>query len=182
MITFIKATNTDFVSGLNVELQSLVEQEQKLINIINRLTFVNSGHDGKVKSDGSALVYNLSASTSDFSDDLTTVGVDLAEFINLLEGKNIITPNNGEINYPTKEIIDLDEQDFFKVVSQTFLDKNKLEQFKTALLPNGNNIGGTSYNSPVEPIKLLGDILSDLNKKYEKEQRQQNTINEHKQR
>ena len=29
-------------------------------------------------------------------------------------------------------------------------------------------------NSPVEPLKVLDDILSDLNKKYEKEQRQQN--------
>jgi len=190
MITFIKATNTDFVSGLNVELQSLVEQEQKLINIIDRLTFVNSKHDGKVKSDGSALVYNLSASTSDFSDDLTKVGVDLAEFINLLEGKNIITPNNGEINYPTKEITNLDEQDFFKVVSQTFLDKNKLEQFKNALLPNGNTIGGATYNpsEQPDPLKLLEKILGlrtidafdfnigkdSLHEKYTKEQRQQN--------
>jgi hypothetical protein len=188
MITFIKATNTDFVSGLNVELQSLLEQEQKLINIIDRLNFVDSGYDGKIKGDGSPLVYNVSDSTGDFLEDLNTVGVDLFEFINLLEVKNIITPNNGEINYPTKEIIDLDEQDFFKVVSQTFLDKNKLEQFKTALLPNGNNIGGVSYNTPTDPVKLLERILGlraidafdfnigkdSLHEKYTKEQRQQN--------
>jgi hypothetical protein len=188
MITYIKTTNTDFVSGLNVELQSLLEQEQKLINIIDKLNFVDSDHDGKIKSDGSPLVYTLSKPNGDFLNDLNIVGVDIIEYIQLLENKNIISQNNGEINYPTKEITDLDEQDFFKVVSQTFLDKNKLEQFKTALLPNGNNIGGVSYNNPIEPVQLLERILGlrpidafDLNigkdslhEKYTKEQRQQN--------
>jgi hypothetical protein len=174
MITYIKTTNSDFVLGLNVELQSLLEQEQKLINIIDKLNFVDSGYDGKIKSDGSPLVYNVSNSTGDFLEDLNTVGIDLSEFIMLLQNKNIININRSDIEYPTKEITDLEEQDFFKVVSQTFLDKNKLEQFKTALLPNGNNIGGKLINSPIEPLKVLDDILSDLNKKYEKEQRQQN--------
>lgn len=192
MIKYIKAVNTDFVSGLNIELQSLLEQEQKLINIIDKLNFVNLGYDGKIKSDGSPLVYNLSAytsgSTGDFKDDLKVVGVDLKEFINLLVDKNIITANGVNVEYPTKEIQNTNEQDFFKVLSQTFLDKNKLEQFKTFLLPNGNNIGGSSYNSPIEPVKLMDNILGlrpidafDLNigkdslhEKYTKEQRQQN--------
>jgi len=174
MVTFIKGINDNFVSGLNVELQSLIEQQQKLINIIDKLNYVDEGYDGKIKSDGSPLVYTLSTTTGDLLSDLNTVSIDLREFIQLLEIKNIITPDGGEIEYPTKEITDLEEQDFFKVVSQTFLDSNKLEQFKTALLPNGNNIGETPINTPIEPVKLLDDILRELNKKYEKEQRQQN--------
>ena len=191
MIKYIKDTNTDFVSGLNVELQSMLEQEQKLINIIDKLNFVDGKHDGKIKSDGSALVYNLSSGTTgDFSADLRIVGEDLKEFIKLLDTNKIITPvgTGTTVTYPTKEISEKSEQNFFKVVSQTFLDKNKLEQFKTFLLPNGNTIGDKTYNNDPAPLKLLEKILGlrtidaidfnigsdSLHEKYTKEQRQQN--------
>jgi hypothetical protein len=191
MITFIKGINADFVSGLNVELQSLLEQQQKLINIIDKLNFVIKDYDGKIKSDGSALVYNvILASMGDFISDIEIVGKDLKEFMESLGGKKIITPNNTTVVYPTKNIEEKVEQEFFKVVSQTFLDKNKLEQFKNALLPNGNTIGGVTYNpsEQPDPLKLLEKILGlrgidaidfniggdSLHEKYTKEQRQQN--------
>jgi hypothetical protein len=191
MITFIKGINADFVSGLNVELQSLLEQQQKLINIIDKLNFVIKDYDGKIKSDGSPLVYNVAISSAgDFISDIKIVGKDLKEFMESLGGKNIITPNNTTVEYPTKNIEDKAEQEFFKVVSQTFLDKNKLEQFKNALLPNGNTIGGVTYNpsEQPDPLKLLEKILGlrgidtidfniggdSLHEKYTKEQRQQN--------
>ena len=191
MITFIKGINADFVSGLNVELQSLLEQQQKLINIIDKLNFVIKDYDGKIKSDGSPLVYNVAISSAgDFISDIEIVGKDLKEFMESLGGKKIITPNNTTVVYPTKNIEDKVEQEFFKVVSQTFLDKNKLEQFKNALLPNGNTIGGVTYNpsEQPDPLKLLEKILGlrgidaidfniggdSLHEKYTKEQRQQN--------
>jgi outer membrane protein OmpA-like peptidoglycan-associated protein len=196
MITFIKGINADFVSGLNIELQLLLEQQQKLINIIDKLNFVVEDYDGKIKGDGSPLVYNvILASVGDFISDIEIVGNDLKEFMELLGGKKIITPNNDPVVYPTKNIEDKVEQEFFKVVSQTFLDKNKLEQFKNALLPNGNTIGGVTYNpsGKPDPLKLLEKILGlrtidafdfnigkdSLHEKYTKEQRQQNRhINE----
>jgi hypothetical protein len=189
MITYIKGINADFVSGLNVELQSLLEQQQKLINIIDKLNFVTKDYDGKINSDGSALVYNvILASVGDFISDVEIVGNDLKEFMESLGGKGIITPNGTEVDYPTKEIQDKVEQDFFKVVSQTFLDKNKLEEFRTFLLPNGNTIGGVTYNNQPDPLKLLNRILGlrvidafdfnigadSLHEKYTKEQRLQN--------
>jgi hypothetical protein len=189
MITYIKGINADFVSGLNVELQSLLEQQQKLINIIDKLNFVTKDYDGKINSDGSALVYNvILASVGDFISDVEIVGNDLKEFMETLGGKGIITPNGTEVDYPTKEIQDKVEQDFFKVVSQTFLDKNKLEEFRTFLLPNGNTIGGVTYNNQPDPLKLLNRILGlrvidafdfnigadSLHEKYTKEQRLQN--------
>ena len=132
----------------------------------------------------------MSASTGDFISDIAIVGKDLKEFMESLGGKKIITPNNTTVEYPTKNIEDKVEQEFFKVVSQTFLDKNKLEQFKNALLPNGNTIGGVTYNpsEQPDPLKLLERILGlrgidtidfniggdSLHEKYTKEQRQQN--------
>jgi hypothetical protein len=167
----------------------MLEQEQKLINIIDKLNFVDGKHDGKIKSDGSPLVYKLSSGTTgDFSADLKIVGADLKKFIELLDTNKIITPVGTTPVYPTKEISEKSEQKFFKVVSQTFLDKNKLEQFKTFLLPNGNTIGDKTYNNEPAPLKLLEKILGlrgidaidfnigsdSLHEKYTKEQRQQN--------
>lgn len=195
MITYIKNMNTDFILGLNIELQSLLEQQQKLISIIDKLIFVDDKHDGKIKSDGSPLVYNLSANTSsnlsgDFFADLKIVGEDLKKFIELLDTKKIITAQGTTVVYPINEISNPKEQDFFKVMSQTFLDKNKLEQFRTFLLPNGNTIAGVTLNpsGQPDPLKLLNRILGlraidafdfnigadSLHEKYTKEQRKQN--------
>jgi hypothetical protein len=161
MIDFInQKIKSNFVAGITQQLLPLYEQQQKVINFIDKMNLVYGENDGQIKTDGSALPYQLSGNSMfDIKSDLEKVAVDLDEFIVSLGDNKIITPSNNFLLVPDNNIPDPDvESDFFMIISQTFTDKNKLQEFSDFVFPN-NMIGGIEVDNPKKPKKFLNDIL-----------------------
>jgi hypothetical protein len=152
----------EFVLGINQQLLSLYEQEQKVIDFIDKLSIVYGENDGQIKSDGSALPFKLSGnSLTDIITDLNTTMKDIYDFIYELVGNKIIknpSPSVPFLLVESSEIPNDNEKLFFMIMSQVMTDKNKLQEFSDFIFPN-DIIGGVEYKNPSRPSTFLRQVL-----------------------
>jgi hypothetical protein len=166
MIDYInQKIKPDFVAGITQQLQPIYNQEQKIINYIDKFNIVAEENDGQIKSDGSALPFKLSGSSLvDIKSDLKSISDDMFGYLKELysngisRDQTIPTGLNPFQLVEVNTLVDYIEQQFFMIVSQTFTDKNKLQEFSDFVFPN-NTIGGVEFNNPKKPKKFLNDIL-----------------------
>jgi hypothetical protein len=166
MIDYInQKIKPDFVAGITQQLQPIYNQEQKIINYIDEFNIVAEENDGQIKSDGSALPFKLSGSSLvDIKSDLKSISDDMFGYLKELysngisRDQTIPTGLNPFKLVDNNNFVDYTEQRFFMIVSQTFTDKNKLQEFSDFVFPN-NTIGGVEFNNPKKPKKFLNDIL-----------------------
>jgi hypothetical protein len=160
MIDYInQIVKPSFVTDVNQQLQPLNDQQQIVIDLIDKLNLVYNNNDGYIKSDGTAVPYELSGpSMVDIKSDLEGTASDVQEYMTVLFENKIAWDGDNTKPFLVDVGIDSDEISFFTIMCQTFTDKNKLQEFSDYVFPN-NTIGGINYSNPRKPKKLLNDIL-----------------------
>ncbi len=157
MIDYVNNQKTDISNGLFKLIQNIVDFEQDYVQIIRKLNYINTNSDGKILSDGSSYVLNLSATTDvnassnnvantylELVADATIVANDLVQFLTELETAGIDTTtyvSGGE--FDSIKISTPEEQRFYMAMSQVFTDSSKLSNFIDSVI-NGNLLSVTN--------------------------------------
>jgi hypothetical protein len=166
MVSFIETKiKPEFVANLNQQLQPLNDQQQIIVDLMDKLNLVYNENDGYIKSDGTAVPYRLSGSSLlDIYKDLEDTAKDIDEYMTVLFENKVARDQNKDQNGNEQPFIladvgiKYDEISFFTIMSQTFTDKNKLQEFSDYVFPS-NTIGPVTFSNPRRPKKLLNDIL-----------------------
>ena len=160
MISFINTKiKPELTTTVVQQIQPLNDQQQIVIDLIDKLNLVYSEHDGYIKSDGTPLPYKLSGnSLVDIKNDLDAIAVDMDEYVSQLIGKGIVRDPSTEFNLVANDNVSDVELDFFMIMCQTFTDKNKLQEYSDYIFQS-NQIGGINYENPKKPKKFLNDQL-----------------------
>jgi outer membrane protein OmpA-like peptidoglycan-associated protein len=159
MISFINdKIKPEFVTNVNQQLQPLNDQQQIIIDLMDKLNLVYNDNDGYIKSDGTPVPYKLSGpSMGDIKADLDSTASDIDAYMTVLFG-NKIARDESEQFVLANLTIDDDEISFFTIMCQTFTDKNKLQEFSDYVFPQ-NSIGTTNTGNRNTPKKFLNDML-----------------------
>jgi hypothetical protein len=161
MLNYVENMRQDFVNGIDIELEQLYNQEISLISSLDKMNIIfSSSIDGKVLDNGDVTVYNLSGdSQSDLNDDYDLMPGQYQDFLQFIYAEDILSQPDSNFTY-TSDILQPEyEKRFFMLMSKIFLDKNNLEAFKKALLPDGDVIGGNKITVPKKPEDVMNKIL-----------------------
>jgi hypothetical protein len=191
LTNFIDNLKQDFVNGIVQELDFVNTQQINLISSIDQMNVVYSTIDGKVTNKGDVIVYDISGSSSgDLYSDYDLLSSEYNQFLSFMYSQGLITDPLTPFNITTYsfEILLQDwEKRFFALMCHIIIDKNKSEQFKNALLPDGDVISGNEITKPKRPVRVLDTVLglrayqeinfslgSDMHDTYSREKRRQN--------
>jgi len=161
MIEFInQVVKPNFISDVNQQLLPISSQQQKIIDFVDKLNLVYDGYDGFIKQDGTPLPYKLSGSSLvDIRNDLDNISSDMFFYTEELAKNKISRDLSEEFMLVANENIPTEEQDFFMIMCQTIVDKNKLQQYSDFIFPS-NTIGGVNFGNLTRPPKKhLNDLL-----------------------
>ena len=159
MVSFINdKIKPEFVTNVNQQLQPLNDQQQIIVDLMDKLNLVYFENDGYIKSDGTAVPYKLSGSSMlDIFKDLEDTAKDIDDYMTVLF-ENKIAREESEPFVLVNLSIDDDEISFFTIMCETFTDKNKLQEFSDYVFPP-NSIGTTNTGNKKTPKKFLNDML-----------------------
>jgi hypothetical protein len=148
MVDYVTNLKSDTSSGLFKLIQTIVDFEQNYVQIIRKLNYVNTNSDGKILADGSAYVFNLSATTEvnssstgaantyiELTNDAKIVASDLTQFLVDLQTAGIDTTTyggNGIFN--AVKLTTPEDKRFYMVMSQIFTDSSKLTSFINSII------------------------------------------------
>jgi hypothetical protein len=183
MNQYITTLKGDYSSGLFTKIQEIVILEQSMVQIIRKINLVTTKTDGKILDTGIPRVYTISGTTEvntaslgspldtyqELCDDYRLVGIRLDDFNVLMDAEKIITTvtvpyeGPGEFEPISKDFATASVQDKrqFMVMAQIFNDKNKLTQFKNAIISGELK----SDNKLVRKFNNICDDFADLTKK-----------------
>ena len=183
MNQYINSLKSDYSSGLFTKIQEIVVLEQNMVQIIRKINLVTTKTDGKILDTGVPRVYTISGTTEvnsaslgspldtyqELCDDYRLVGIRLDEFNVLMEDEKIITTVSvpyegpGEFEPISKEFATASVEDKrqFMVMAQIFNDKNKLTEFKNAIISGELK----NDNKLVRKFNNICDDFADLTKK-----------------
>ena len=194
LISYIKNIKSSFSNEYTNIIQTIVLEEQNLIQNINKLNFIKDGFDGKIVDGLTPKVYFTSGTTDvsplsnvppiplntseELLGDINKIGTTLKDFSEVLKTEKIVNSNALNFDEPsatfkpiTDNIGDYETGTgkasirFYMVLSSVFLDKSKLEEFKKSILK-----GPLSTVKNAKKIeKTLNEICDDLVKNYKKE-------------
>ena len=160
MVDYItQVIKPEFIAGVNQQLTPINTQQQKIIDFVDKLNLVYDGYDGVIKQDGTPLPYKLSGSSLvDIKNDLDGIASDMFFYTEELATNKISRDLSVPFLLEPNENIPVEEQDFFMIMCQTFVDKNKLQEYSDFIFPS-NIIGGVNFQNPRPPKKHLNDLL-----------------------
>jgi hypothetical protein len=183
MNQYITTLKGGYSSGLFTKIQEIVILEQSMVQIIRKINLVTTKTDGKILDTGIPRVYTISGTTEvntaslgspldtyqELCDDYRLVGIRLDDFNVLMDAEKIITTvtvpyeGPGEFEPISKDFATASVQDKrqFMVMAQIFNDKNKLTQFKNAIISGELK----SDNKLVRKFNNICDDFADLTKK-----------------
>jgi hypothetical protein len=161
MVDYVTNLKNDTSSGLFKLIQNIVDFEENYVQIIRKLNYVNTKSDGKILADGSAYVFNLSATTEvnsssngaantyvEFTNDTKLVASGLTQFLLDLETAGIDTTTyagNGLFN--AIKLTAPEDKRFYMAMSQIFTDSSKLTSFIDSIIKG-------DLNSVTNPLPL----------------------------
>ena len=148
MKEFVDSQKNDIINGLFKLIQNIVDFEQDYVQIIRKLNYVNTSSDGKILADGSAYVFNLSATTEvnpsstsvtntlqELVADATSVAGSMTQFLVDLETAGINTTTyGGNGNFNAIKLTSSEDKRFYMAMSQVFTDSAKLNSFITSVI------------------------------------------------
>jgi hypothetical protein len=160
MVDYInQVIKPDFIAGVNQQLSQINSQEQKIIDFVDKMNLVFDGYDGYVNQEGTPVPYQLTGnSLNDIRNDLNSISQDMFFYTEELAKNKISRDLSEEFLLVENENIPIDEQDFFMIMCQTFIDKNKLQEYSDFIFPS-NTIAGVNFENPRKPKKHLNDLL-----------------------
>jgi hypothetical protein len=148
MVDYVSNLKSDTSSGLFKLIQNIVDFEQNYVQIIRKLNYVNTKSDGKILTDGSAYVFNLSATTEvnsssngaantyiELTNDAKIVASGLTEFLLDLQTAGIDTTTYGGNGiFDAIKLTTPEDKRFYMVMSQIFTDSSKLTSFINSII------------------------------------------------
>jgi hypothetical protein len=154
----------EFISTLNQQLLSVLQNQNEIIKNFDKCNFIGSSYDGSIKTDGSAVIYNITGGTEwdDMNFDFFNFAVDLNTYATLLNDNDIVdTPSSfSSVSRLSTEFIKEDEEEkFFTIMSQTMTDINNLQKLSDYLFPEGNKVGNLEVNTPEPPKDFFDSIV-----------------------
>jgi uncharacterized membrane-anchored protein YhcB (DUF1043 family) len=180
---FIKEIEGDYSTNILNEIQTITIKQQNYAQFYRKLNFIENGttstngYDGKILSNGKVEIYEISSTTlsspsvyvntlDEIRGDYNKVSNDTTNFYNLLKNDKFKVEEKGfdpsTVTYTLNEVYEYITDQYTKLLyfglSKMFLDKNKLEEFKKALVEGG--IAGTS--SPSVITQKIDEITSEL--------------------
>ena len=183
MNQYINTLKGDYSSGLFTKIQEIVVLEQNMVQIIRKINLVTTKTDGKILDTGVPRVYTISGTTEvntaspgppldtyqELCDDYRLVGIRLDQFNVLMDAEKIITTvtvpyeGPGEFEPISKDFATASVEDKrqFMVMAQIFNDKNKLTEFKNAIISGELK----NDNKLVRKFNNICDDFADLTKK-----------------
>lgn len=162
--TFVKELITQwkntFTTGMNSFQEDLIQNEQNLITVIDKVNVVDELVDGYINNKGNPIVYILSATTEvaetstaantlgELEDDITIISEDLNNILTTLEGNSLLTDNfnndytfdllygnisgDADIRFLTMYYKEILEKNTeFKNVLIKFVENEKFENLRT---------------------------------------------------
>ena len=192
MVSYIKNMKSSFSNEYTNIIQTIVLEEQNLIQNINKLNFISGGYDGKIIDGLTPKAYFTSGTTQvsplsntppiplntseELLNDLSKMATTLKDYEkSLMENDLIASPLNfDEANATfkplTNKIGSFDDKEFasirfYMLFSTIFLDKSKLEAFKNEIIAGPLK----TINNHKKIKKVMDDICEDLAKDYQKE-------------
>ena len=182
MNQYINSLKSDYSSGLFTKIQEIVVLEQNMVQIIRKINLVTTKTDGKILDTGVPRVYTISGTTEvnsvstgvldtyqELCDDYRLVGLRLDEFNLLMESEKVITTVTNPYDGPGQfdpiskqfETASVEDKRQFMVMAQIFNDKNKLTEFKNAIISGELK----NDNKLVRKFNNICDDFADLTKK-----------------
>lgn len=143
MKDFVNNQKTNISDGLFKLIQNIVDFEQNYVQIIRKLNYVNTLSDGKILADGSAYVFNLSATTDvnsssvgvsntqqEFVADASIVASGMTQFLLDLDTAGLNTTTYGGSGiFDAIKLTAVEDKRFYMAMSQVFTDSSKLNTF-----------------------------------------------------
>ena len=152
---YVQEYKNDFSNGIFNIVNNIVQQEQSMVSVFNKVNLVCNKTDGKI-IDNQTRVYSLSgtievskqitnnitpADTYDeFVIDCKAVADKFINFNSLMAEEGVINDNNNKYTDPglfisqTSLLKDPQDSRMFMVLARVFEDKNKFKDFQTKLL------------------------------------------------
>jgi hypothetical protein len=148
MVDYVTNLKSDTSSGLFKLIQNIVDFEQNYVQIIRKLNYVNTKSDGKILTDGSAYVFNLSATTDvnsssngaadtyvELVNDSKLVSSGSTQFLLDLQTAGIDTTTYGGNGiFDAIKLTTPEDKRFYMVMSQIFTDSSKLTSFINSII------------------------------------------------
>ncbi len=148
-VKYIQDFKNDFSPGIFNITNTIVEQEQNMNIIFNKLNFITSKSDGKI-IDNQNRIYNIAGTTevspqstnvvdtyAELWADYSEVGKKLIEFNSIMVDNKVITDKYTEPGgfTPETNVLSLiEDRRMFMVMARVFEDKNKLKDFQDKII------------------------------------------------
>jgi len=197
LINYIKKLSSDFSNGIVTTYTDLVNFEANYVQYFRKINLIETKTDGKILESNVPRVYNISG-TSEVSNsskppegqeptnrgvpqntfeeldfDYTDVIQSLKEYNKLLDSSGITTSNeyqDGEFRLADTEAnFDLENKLFFMVISRILDNKNKRQEFVSALT-KGPSVSKNNFKNKLEKV------VEKLQNKYSKELRKEEKL------
>ena len=150
-VKYIQDFKNDFSNGIFNITNTIVQQEQTMVNTFSKLNLITSKTDGKI-IDNQNRIYNISETTetspggtdtdtySELWSDYKKVGESLNTFNDLLVANKIITNRYGAngagdfIQEEPSKLLTIQDKRMFMIMARVFEDKNKLKDFQDKVI------------------------------------------------
>ena len=150
-VKYIQDFKNDFSNGIFNITNTIVQQEQTMVNTFSKLNLITSKTDGKI-IDNQNRIYNISETTetspggtdtntySELWGDYEKVGKNLNTFNDLLVANKIITNRYGAngagdfIQEEPSKLLTIQDKRMFMIMARVFEDKNKLKDFQDKVI------------------------------------------------
>ena len=185
LTNYLKSLSSDFANGITTTFNDIVNFEIDFVQTFKEINLIETRTDGKILESGIPRVYNLTATneTSKSSESGATqnpptdtfdeLNIDYSNTIDslklygvLLEENGITTLgvyNSGDFELAdSKSDFELEDKLFFIIISRVLENKNKKQEFITALT-SGNLSKDNAFK------RKLNNVIDNLDKKYTKE-------------
>jgi outer membrane protein OmpA-like peptidoglycan-associated protein len=162
---YIKSIKDKILTDVNTPMTTLVETEQKYIQNIRKLNAIVDKTDGRVSTQGTPVIYNLSGNPyNELVSDFGKLKATTDKYNNLLKSKNIAF-KEAQTTYSLLTPIGGDsDKNFFLFMSRILTDENKKNAFVNFIL--GTPLSLLSEEQPVNLNNRTRAIVDDLAKNY----------------
>ena len=180
MVNFITKLKTDFSNKLATVTQEITTEEQSLITLAQKLTFIINSNDGKIEKNGAVTILSLTAldsSLNKLTSDIKLTRDNLAKFIKKTNNEWLITGLESwdETNSTWKttglsfktvdDMVNHPYNRFYSVILQTLIDKNTKDNFINTII-DSKVIELSKNNSEKNILTAFTTQVNELSKVY----------------
>jgi hypothetical protein len=175
--TYLNGYKSTYQNNIATIVQELVKNQKDYVQTFRKINLVCDKVDGKLLEGNLPVVYNLSGITSGSTNTLDVLTEDYKKLIPVIKGFNDTTKEQGIIDKTYNDgdyllddkvqntyLQNIYQKRMYLILARVFTDKNKLQQFKNAVITNELK----SVKNPSNLSNKFDKVCSNYVKSFEK--------------